>query len=51
MYTTVNVQSWWGKKRIKGNGNIINDIRTTGDFDRISVGGFFDVILEKRRRR
>ena len=43
----IDAQSWWSNKRVKGNGNVITDIRTTGDFDGISAGGFFDVVLVK----
>jgi hypothetical protein len=34
----------WGKK-IKGNGNYTSIERTVGDYDEISVGGWYDVIL------
>ncbi|MFK8060871.1 MAG: head GIN domain-containing protein [Polaribacter sp.] len=45
---TVNAQNWWGKnKKIKGNGNVVTVNRTTSDFDKVSVGGSFDVILVK----
>jgi hypothetical protein len=45
---SANAQDWWGKsKRIKGNGNVITVSRTTSDYDGISVGGSFDVILVK----
>ena len=40
-------QSWWSNKRVKGNGNITTEKRNTGDYNGISVGGFFDVILVK----
>ncbi|SNQ41974.1 head GIN domain-containing protein [Cellulophaga lytica] len=39
---TANAQ--WGK-RVKGNGNIITDSRNVGDYEVISVSGFFDVEL------
>jgi len=39
---TVNAQ--WGKK-IKGNGNMTTIERSTGDYDAISVSGWFDVDL------
>ncbi|WBU89594.1 head GIN domain-containing protein [Cellulophaga omnivescoria] len=39
---TANAQ--WGK-RVKGNGNIITDSRNVGDYEAISVSGFFDVEL------
>lgn len=38
---------WWGKS-IKGNGEVTTENRTTqGDYDEISVAGFFDVTLVK----
>ena len=37
----------WGKK-VKGNGNISTVERSTGDYDRIGVSGFFDVDLVAR---
>ncbi|QNM86925.1 DUF2807 domain-containing protein [Polaribacter pectinis] len=44
----VNAQEWWGKsKKIKGNGNVVTVNRTTDDYDGVSVGGSFDVILIK----
>lgn len=43
---STNAQSWWGSnKKIKGNGNVVTVNRTTSDYDGISVGGSFDVIL------
>jgi hypothetical protein len=43
-----NAQNWWGKsKTIKGNGNVVTVKRTTSNYDGISVGGSFDVILVK----
>lgn len=33
------------KNKIKGNGNVITDTRTTGDYDSIKISGFFDVNL------
>ena len=45
---SANAQDWWGKsKKIKGNGNVVTVKRTTSDYDGISVGGSFDVILVK----
>ena len=45
---SVNAQDWWGSsKKIKGNGNLITVQRTTSDYDGVSVGGSFDVILVK----
>lgn len=45
---SANAQDWWGKsKKIKGNGNVVTIKRTTQDYDGVSVGGSFDVILVK----
>jgi hypothetical protein len=44
---SVNAQSWWNSKKVKGNGNVVTQTRTTSDYDGISVGGSFDVILVK----
>ncbi len=38
------VQSQWFSKT-KGNGNVVNKTRNVGDYDQISVAGFFDVNL------
>ncbi|MEM6718136.1 MAG: head GIN domain-containing protein [Bacteroidota bacterium] len=35
----------WGKKKIKGNGNVTTVTRTTSDYEGVSVAGFFDVEL------
>ncbi len=44
---SINAQSWWNSKKIRGNGNIITKTRTTSDYDGIAVGGSFEVILVK----
>lgn len=45
---SVNAQNWFGNsKKIKGNGKVVTVNRTTSDYDGISVGGSFDVILVK----
>ncbi|MGI9550586.1 MAG: head GIN domain-containing protein [Aurantibacter sp.] len=41
---TFSCTAQWGK-RIKGNGNMTTIERSTGDYDRIGVSGFFDVDL------
>lgn len=38
-------QSWWGSKKVKGNGNVITQTRTVNNFDEVSIGGSFDVVL------
>jgi hypothetical protein len=47
MTLSVNAQKWWGNERVKGNGNVTTITRSTGDYDGVGVGGFFDVILVK----
>jgi hypothetical protein len=42
---SVNAQNWFGNNRVKGNGNVVTVKRTTSNYDAISVGGSFDVIL------
>lgn len=42
---TVNSQSWWSSKKVKGNGNVTTVTRTIDDFDKVSIGGSFDVNL------
>lgn len=36
---------WWGGKGIKGNGNMNTIEREVGSYDKVNVGGFFDVEL------
>jgi hypothetical protein len=44
----VNAQNWFGgSEKIKGNGNVVTENRTTSNFKGISVGGSFDVVLVK----
>lgn len=43
---SVDAQSW-GNKKVRGNGNVTTETRSTGSYDGVSVGGFFDVILVK----
>ena len=47
MTFSANAQSWWGGKRVKGNGKVITETRRTSDYNVISVGGSFDVVLVK----
>ena len=42
---TANINAQWFKKRIRGNGDMVTKIRTVGEYDKISVGGAFDVKL------
>ena len=39
---------WWGNgNKVEGNGNVTSQKRTTGDYDKVALSGFFDVFLEK----
>ncbi|MDY0779709.1 head GIN domain-containing protein [Tenacibaculum sp. IB213877] len=42
---STNAQGWWSSKKVKGNGKVITEKRPVDDFDDVSVGGSFDVIL------
>ncbi len=42
---SINAQSWWNSKKIKGNGNVITKTRSIDKFDKVNVGGSFDVNL------
>ncbi|MEJ2163406.1 MAG: DUF2807 domain-containing protein [Robiginitalea sp.] len=44
MLTVLSVSAQWGK-RIKGNGNTVTEERSVGDYDGVSVSGWFDVEL------
>ncbi len=44
---SLSAQSWWNSERVRGNGKVKTETRNTGDYDGVSVGGFFDVILVK----
>lgn len=45
---SLSAQNWGGNgKKIRGNGNVITVNRTTSDYNGISVGGSFDVVLVK----
>jgi len=46
MTLSANAQNWWGK-RVKGNGNVSTQTRKTSDYDAVSVGGSFNVVLVK----
>jgi hypothetical protein len=44
----VNAQNWFGNsKKIKGNGNVVTLTRTTSNYNAVSAGGSFDVVLIK----
>ncbi len=45
MLTTVTHAQWWGNEKVKGNGNMTTETRTTGDYDGIKCAGSMDFIL------
>ena len=42
---TTSMHAQWFNKRIRGNGNMITKTRNVGEFDKVAVGGSFDVKL------
>ncbi|QMU65905.1 MAG: DUF2807 domain-containing protein [Flavobacteriaceae bacterium] len=44
---SVNAQGWGKNKKVRGNGHVVTETRSTSDYDGIGVGGSFDVILVK----
>ncbi len=38
-------QSWWNSKKVKGNGKVITETRKISSFNKVNVGGSFDVYL------
>jgi hypothetical protein len=45
MFFTTIVNAQWSNKKVKGNGKIITEKRTTAGYDEINISGFFDVVL------
>jgi Putative auto-transporter adhesin, head GIN domain len=45
MLSTVTHAQWWGNEKVKGNGNMTTETRTTGDYDGIKSAGSMDFIL------
>lgn len=45
MLTSVTQAQWWGNEKVKGNGNMTTETRTTGDYDGIKCAGSMDYIL------
>ncbi len=43
--STVTHAQWWGNEKVKGNGNMTTETRTTGDYDGIKCAGSMDFIL------
>ena len=42
---TISAQSWWNSKKIKGNGKVITKTRTISSFEKVNIGGSFNVNL------
>ena len=42
---SVNAQSWWNNKKVRGNGKMKTEVRTTSDYESVSAAGNFDVKL------
>ena len=45
LFVSVSHAQWWGGKKIKGNGNMTTETRSTGDYDGIKCAGSMDYIL------
>jgi hypothetical protein len=45
LFTTASHAQWWGNKKIKGNGNMATETRSTGDYDGVKCAGSMDYIL------
>ncbi|MDT0685805.1 head GIN domain-containing protein [Autumnicola psychrophila] len=43
-FTSANAQ-WWGNDKIKGNGKVVTDNRSTPDYDEVQLVGFMNVEL------
>lgn len=43
-FTTI-ANAQWSNNKVKGNGKVITEKRTTAGYDEINVSGFFDVVL------
>ena len=45
MFASVSHAQWWGGKKVKGNGNMTTETRTTRDYDGVKCAGSMDYIL------
>lgn len=45
MLSSLSQAQWWGNEKVKGNGNMTTETRTTGDYDGIKCAGSMDYIL------
>lgn len=47
LVTSISLNAQFSSKKVKGDGNIITDTRSVGDYDKIGIAGNFDVELVK----
>jgi hypothetical protein len=45
LFATASHAQWWGSRKVKGNGNMTTETRSTGDYDGIKCAGSMDYIL------
>ena len=45
LLTSVMQAQWRSNQKVKGNGNVISEKRSTTNYDKIAITGFFDVEL------
>lgn len=45
LFSTQVEAQWWGSKKVRGNGDVVTKTRSVGEYDKIGVGGSFDVKL------
>ena len=45
MCVTVTNAQWWGSKKVKGNGKVTTETRSTGDYDGVKCAGSMDYVL------
>lgn len=45
MCVSVTNAQWWGSKKIKGNGEVTTETRSTGDYDGVKCAGSMDYVL------
>jgi hypothetical protein len=43
LFTTASHAQWWGNKKIKGNGNMATETRSTRDYDGVKCAGSGDM--------
>jgi hypothetical protein len=45
MCVSVTNAQWWGSKKVKGNGKVTTETRSTGDYDGVKCAGSMDYVL------